>query len=69
MIKINFFFRRTSNLYLARLDHVPCRTIWRKIKKGGGGGLFQSVERATSSEEVLGSIPDVATLLVRSVSV
>ena len=28
---------------------------------GGGGGVAQSVERATSGEEVLGSIPVVAT--------
>ena len=28
---------------------------------GGGGGLAQSVERATSDKEVLGSIPTVAS--------
>ena len=34
-----------------------------------GGGVGQSVERATSAEEVLGSVPDVAArfLLVGSV--
>ena len=38
---------------------------------GGGGAVAQSVVRATSGEEVLGSIPAVAacSLLVRSVSV
>ena len=38
---------------------------------GGGGAVPQSVERATPSEEALGSIPAVAarSLLVRSVSV
>ena len=38
---------------------------------GGGGAVAQSVERATSGEEVLGSIPAEAirSLLVGSVSV
>ena len=39
--------------------------------RGGGGGVAQSVERATPGEEVLGSISAVAvrSLLVGSVSV
>ena len=40
------------------------------LQEGGGKGFAQSVERATPSEEVLGSIPVVAarSLLVGSVS-
>ena len=37
--------------------------------RGGGGTVVQSVERATPGEDVQGSIPAVAALLVGSVSV
>ena len=60
---------------LASLLHVALRHITRHVtvlkKTGGGGGVAQSVERATPGEEVPGSIAAVAarSLLVGSVSV
>ena len=41
------------------------------LSRGGGGGVAQPIERATSGEEVLGSIPIVAarSLLIGSVSI
>ena len=46
-------------------------TVIESLKAQGGGGVAQSVERATPGEELTGSIPAVATrsLLVGSVSV